>query len=246
MEPTQKTRGSSLSRYADAISAPVAAESRRSEPRFIGGIVRHYRIANILSVIPFVACFAVAQVPRQRGGRPSGVPAEFQFLYQGSIPSGQLKAVWAALPYESITLERSRCMLPCPAYKVTLYRGSPAGQGRETYEDRFGRAELHATVPAQSLDNYIRLFPEKSGDFTGRVDIWSYGRLCYLLSKSQFSGLSDRYAAAWTDDRTFTVTATASGNTKTVSEYGGVGPIELWGIQEAIDSIAQGVNWTPK
>ena len=76
-----------------AISAPVGAESRRSEPRFIGGIVRHYRIANILLVIPFVACFAVAQVPRQRGGGPSGVPAEFQFLYQGSIPSGQLKAV---------------------------------------------------------------------------------------------------------------------------------------------------------
>ena len=55
--------------------------------------MRHYRIANILLVIPFVACFAVAQVPRQRGGGPSGVPAEFQFLYQGSIPSGQLKAV---------------------------------------------------------------------------------------------------------------------------------------------------------
>ena len=107
------------------------------------------------------------------------------------------------------------------------------------------RVPTRATVPARSINNYTRLFPE-SGDFTGRVDIWSYGRLCYLLSKSQFSGLSDRYAAAWTDDRTFTVTATASGNTKTVSEYGGVGPIELWGIQEAIDSIAQGVNWTPK
>jgi len=208
-------------------------------------IVRNYRIASFLSAILVVTPFAVAQVPRQNSGGPSGVPAEFQFLYQG-IRSGQLQAVWAALPYESITLERSNCMIPCPAYKVTLHRGSPKGQGRDTYEDRFGLAELHAAVPARSLDDYTRLFPEKSGDFAGRVDIWTYGRLCYLLSTSQFANMSDRYASNWTDARTITVTATASGKTKVVSEYGGVGPSELWGIQQAIDSIAQGVNWTPR
>lgn len=207
----------------------------------------HKCTAKILAVILSICSFAVAQKPRSPGlpegldqypGAPSGVPAEFEFLYSGGILSGQLKAVWAALPYKSITLERSRCMGPCPAYKVTLYRGSPSGEGRETYEDRFGPAEMHATVPG--------VFPAKSGDFSGKVDIWSYGRLCYLLSKSQFFGLSDRYESGWSDQQTITVTVMDSGSTKTVSEYGGVGPIELWGFQEAIDSIAQGVNWTPK
>ena len=42
---------------------------------------------------------------------PPDVPAEFKFLYGDGILSGQLQAVWAALPYESIALERgSDCM----------------------------------------------------------------------------------------------------------------------------------------
>src|SRR5206468_3118620 len=45
------------------------------------------------------------------------------------------------------------------------------------------------------------------------------------------------YTSGWSDQQTITVTVTASGNSKTASEYGGVGPIELWGIQQAIDSI---------
>jgi hypothetical protein len=207
--------------------------------------VRNCRIATFLSAMLVVPGFAVAQLPRQSSGGPSGVPAEFQFLYEGAI-RGPLRAVWAALPYEGITLERSNCMVQCPAYKVTLHRASPAGQGRETSDDRLGLAELHAEVPERSRYNYIRLFPEKSGDFVGRVDIWTYGRLCYLLRTSQFDTISDRYAANWTDARTITVTATAGGKTKVVSEYGGVGPSELWGIQQAIDSIAQIINWTPK
>ena len=204
--------------------------------------MREPRVTRILSIILVVTCSAAAQVPRQ-GGSPPDVPPEFRFLYEGGIKN--LQAAWAALPYDSITLERSNCMLPCPAYKVTLHRGSLTGQRRETYEDRFGLAELHAMVPARSWDNYARLFPEKSGDFTGRVDIWNYARLCYLLSTSHFSNMSDRYAANWTDDRTVVVTATANGKTKVVSEYGGVGPSELWGIQQAIDSIAQRLVWTP-
>ena len=213
--------------------------------------MRHNSTAKILTVILGICSIAVAQAPRRPPGLPDGlqqypgapldVPPEFEFLYQGFIPIGELKATWAALPYESITLERSY-----PGYKVTLYRGSPSGQGRETYEDRFGSAELHAAVLDRSGNKYAELFPGKNGDFTGRVDIWSYGRLCYLLSKSKFSGLSDRYESGWSDQHTITVTVTASSNTKTVAEYGGVAPIELWGLQEAIDSIAKGINWTAK
>lgn len=169
----------------------------------------------------------------------------FRFLSEGGIPSGQLKSVWAALPYDSITLERSGCMVPCPAYKVTLRRGVIDNQ-RERYEDRLGAAELHARVPARNLDDYTRQFPEKSGEFTGRVDIWSYARLCKLISAVRFHAFVDGYRAPWTDDRTVTISVTGNGKTKTVSEYGGWGPIELWGLQEAIDSTAKGIKWSPR
>jgi hypothetical protein len=218
----------------------------RTGTRFVGGIVRHGSIVKILAVILTICSFAVAQSPRCPGlpkgldrypGTPADVPPEFEFLYCGGIPTGQLKTVWAALPYESITLERSM-LWSSAAYKVTFYRGSPSGQGRESFEDRFGPAEMHVTAPGT-------VFPAKTGDFSGKVDIWTYARLCYLL-RSQLSGLSDHYESGWSDQQTFTVTVTGGGNTKTVSEYGGVGPIGLWGLQQTIDSVAQGINWTAK
>jgi len=172
-------------------------------------------------------------------GQDSQVPSEFRFLYEGSIRGGQLKAVWAALPCESITLER-------PAYKVTFHRGAPLGRWEEKYEDRLGRAELQAHVSSRSVDSYTKSFPEKNGAFVGRIDIWSYGRLCRLIEATQFHRLPDQYVAPWTDDSIVIVTTVTDRRSKRVLEHGGVGPIELWGVQEAIDSIAKGIKWTPK
>jgi hypothetical protein len=85
-------------------------------------MARHSGIASIFSVILGISGVAVPQVVGPNRAAPSAVPAPFKFLYEAGIPSGQLQTVWAALPYESITLERSNCMIPCPAYKVRLYR----------------------------------------------------------------------------------------------------------------------------
>jgi hypothetical protein len=49
------------------------------------------------------------------GAQPE-VPREFRFLRFG-IPSGCLRAAWAALPDETISLERVACYGSCPAYK---------------------------------------------------------------------------------------------------------------------------------
>ena len=201
-------------------------------------------ISLLLLVTSSVTSVAAAQIFGGVSIDIATVPAEFRFLYEGSIRSGQLLATWAALPYDRIILERSRCMVPCPAYKVTLHRGAPSGQG-ETYEDRFGLAELSAIVPVAN-NRYVEFFPERSGEFVGKVDIWTYARLSYLLRKMDFERMSGRYAANRTDQRTITVTAASNANTKTAAEYGAVGPIELWSIQEAIDSVAKGIVWTPK
>ena len=125
-------------------------------------------------------------------------------------------------------------MVACPAYTVTLFRGS---------QEAWGRAELRSVGPAAALTTGS--FPAKMGDFVGKVDVWSYGRLNYLLTQFKFVSLSS-YRAGWTDDRTFTVTTIAGGRTKQVVEYGGIGPIELWAIQQAIDSIAKNIDWSQK
>ena len=40
------------------------------------------------------------------------------------------------------------------------------------------------------------------------------------------------------------MTVTGPGINKTVLDFNNAGPIELWGLQEAIDSIAKSVVWT--
>lgn len=81
------------------------------------------------------------------------------------------------------------------------------------------------------------------GHFVGEVDIFTYGRLCYLIDHSQFKSFKDWYEAGWTDDSTCIVTAVSGATQKRVSEYGAVGPIELWGIQQTIDSLRLGIEW---
>ena len=151
----------------------------------------------------------------------ANVPAEFKQLYEGGIPSEQTPNVWAGFPYDSIELERTACFGTCPIYRVTLFRG--------------GRAELRAVS-----------WQERKGDFAGQVNVFDYGRLCYLLKQLRFDRMAPRYVAGWTDSPTFIVTAVAGGTTIRVSDYSGIGPIELWAIQETIDSVAQRVRWTAK
>jgi len=75
------------------------------------------------------------------------------------------------------------------------------------------------------------------------VSIFDYGKLCYLLKQLRFDSLAPRYVANWTDSPTFIVTAVAAGTSTRVSDYSGIGPIELWAIQQTIDSVAQGIRW---
>ena len=155
------------------------------------------------------------------GNAPPGVPSEYSFLYNGGIGSSDVAATWAGLPYDSIELERTGCLGTCPAYKVTLRKG-----GSSTYE---GVA-----------------FAERQGAWLGDIDIWAYGRLCYLIDELRFRELSPSYEASWTDAETVRLTVVPSGRATplTVSEYGGIGPARLWALQLAVEATAEGVKWT--
>jgi hypothetical protein len=156
-------------------------------------------------------------------GRPVAetVPTEFKELYSGNLSTEKVPAMWAGLPYNSITLERTACYGPCQVYRVTFHRG--------------GRVDLNATN-----------WQGKKGDFVGYASILDYGKLCHLLTQSRFDMLASQYGFVTTDSPTYIVTAVGPDNTKRVSENGSFGPVELWGIQQAIDGVAQSIRWTAK
>lgn len=147
----------------------------------------------------------------------ASVPDEFKPLFDLGLTEAP---VWSKFPYDRIELERTHCLVlgECPAYRVVLLRG--------------GRAELYAT------SGY-----ERKGNFVGTVRLHDYGKLSYLLKQLRFDSLAPEYSAPWTDAATFTVTAVSAGKTTRVSDYGGIGPIELWAIQESIDAITQRISW---
>lgn len=149
------------------------------------------------------------------------VPEEFKPLYDMGTPSGGEAVVWAGFPYDSISLERTPCFGGCPVYRLTLSRG--------------GQAELHSSN-----------WRQWQGDYAGKVSVFAYGRLCYVMKEFQFERLAPRYIASWTDASTTIVTAVAGNVTTRVSEYSAIGPIRLWAVQQAIDAVAQDVNWTRK
>lgn len=176
-----------------------------------------------------LVCFLAALIARADEKRAElapvdGVPSIYWALFRGGIPEDEVEGFRAKLPYESVTLERTPCYGPCPVYTVTLHRS--------------GEAELHGE----------RNLP-LSGDFVGELDALSFGRLCYALDHFHFNEFKDSYAPPmrWTDDTTCIVTVrTDNKGEKRVSDYGSVGPIELWTIQQLIDGFRERIKWKAK
>lgn len=182
------------------------------------------RTCLITMVFLFAFRDAVAFEKRSEPDPVEGVPKVYWALFRGGITEDENDDFRAKLPFESITLERTPCFGASPVYTVTLHRS--------------GKAELHA----------VKNMP-KSGDFVGEIDPLSYGRLCYFMEHSHFSDFKNvcQPPIRWTDDSTCIVTARLDGGVvKKVSDYGTVGPIQLWAIQQLIDGFRERVVWKPK
>ena len=147
-------------------------------------------------------------------------PERYRLLFGSSLAATEkdLQRFLASLPYDSISLERTPCFGKCPVYNVTFYRN--------------GRAEYEA----------VRHLP-KLGKYAGEIDPFSYGRLCYLIENSRFERMVPGYAADWTDDTECIVRVKTGSDTAEVGDYGQVGPIELWAIQEVIDGLCGRIEW---
>ncbi len=122
-----------------------------------------------------------------------------------------------------ITLERERCYGSCPVYKVILRRdGSATYIGKEN-APRIGEYKSQV-VPYQPL----------GAEFI---------RLAKLIASQGFVKMNDRYTEPVADAETVITSVVHNGKRKTIVNYGGQAPIELYGIERAIDGVASQIKW---
>lgn len=119
-----------------------------------------------------------------------------------------------------ITFERTRCYGACPAYKVTLRPDGTVTYVGEAHVERLGRHD-------------------------GRVGRRTFERLSALMEAAGFFGMDDQYTTHVTDHASVITTATrVGGERKRVLNYADTGPLELWGIEMAIDGVLSSASWT--
>ena len=151
------------------------------------------------------------------------VPDTYEPLYHIGLAVDQTEPFRASLPYDSISLERTQVAWgPGVVYRVTFHRS--------------GTATLYSSGTRGS--------PPK-GEFKGEVSLHDYAYLCYALDHFRFNALKTDYSATSKDDSAAIVTATAASGEKRVRDYGRVGPVELWAIQQVIDAARGRIDWTP-
>jgi hypothetical protein len=125
----------------------------------------------------------------------------------------------STFPYSTISLERTFCLGHCPTYKVVYQRD--------------GTARLSVVADCEL----------EPGEYVGVIHARDYGRICCALDDIPFDAFESRYAGLWSDDATCIISATRNGSDSSVSDYGAVGPIELWMLQEAIDAVTRRLKW---
>jgi hypothetical protein len=202
------------------------------------------------------------------------IPEAFRFLFHSPEQHDREVAkrpnfmvyeeeLWKGLPYDSISLERGSmggCVGACPTTTVTFYRATVSGIPMPgtcrtapcPLADVRGRAELRTVQgasgdlaslqPPEALQNRVLRISE------GSVRLREFAMLSYLLHKQRFLDLPNEYACpSCPADRVYAMLSVAAGGkTKTVIDYGVARPVELWAIQQVIDSVSKGIQWTQK
>lgn len=116
-----------------------------------------------------------------------------------------------------ITLERTPCMGFCPVYKVTLRSDGTAVYAGER------------DVP-------------KIGKYIGEIGWESFSRLAEAARRHRFFEMRERYATDVMDADSVIVSVVRNGKRKTVTDYGGVGPDDLWEFQTLIDAVVTNIR----
>ncbi|QBB71822.1 hypothetical protein ELE36_16470 [Pseudolysobacter antarcticus] len=140
-------------------------------------------------------------------------------LEEGPVPTDESVAR-TAIPIDSISLERTPCYGLCPDYSITF--------NKDGYAFMEGRGNT-----------------AHNGKFHAEINLHDFIRLCQLVYVANFFNLRDSYSAGWTDDTTMILIVVAGKTKKRVSDYGDVGPAQVWAMGRAIDAISTTLEWKP-
>jgi hypothetical protein len=86
---------------------------------------------------------------------------------------------------------------------------------------------------------------EEEGTRKGRIHLFDYGRLCFLIDRLGFRSFKPKYEWDGFDGGRIVVKVWPTGSEEpiVVEEYGCAGPYELWMIQQAIQGLVRNVLW---
>jgi len=143
------------------------------------------------------------------------IPDQYQSLFGGGIAYEDMPGIRARLPYEKIELE---------VFSTWIWGGPVTTLWRD------GRAERTS------------LYGER---MKGEVRVQSFGLLCYLIDRLEFSAMEPEFHWGGFDASTVTVRVWPVGDPDPieVADTGNVGPIDVWAIQTAIEGVASKIEW---
>jgi len=120
-----------------------------------------------------------------------------------------------------IGLERTPCFGDCPVYSVVI---KSDGTFRYVGEENVARKGTH----------------------TGEISTWDFNQLAEFIVESGYMNLDSSYDAPITDLPAAYTTVVLNGKRKLVRNYGGLGPVRLWMLEQAIDATLQQAQWGPR
>lgn len=116
-----------------------------------------------------------------------------------------------------ISLEHTGCFGSCPIEKIVLRK-----DGTVTYTGK----------------DFVPYKGTRRGKMTH-----GFAHLAELVYRAGFFNLKDKYEAPYTDLDTSVISVVRNGSRKTVTNYGGEAPVEVWGIEKAIEALLREVEW---
>lgn len=81
--------------------------------------------------------------------------------------------------------------------------------------------------------------------FEGKVELSEYARLCHLAERFKLADMGGGFLDIGTDAGRSRITVHMGGRDVSVVVSGGVGPIEFWALDQAIDNVRRQIEWKP-
>src|SRR5262249_36568337 len=115
----------------------------------------------------------------------------------------------------------------------------------------FDRIELEeqgswfSVTPTITLERNEHAYLSGDPPRHGRVHAFDFGRLCELTEQIHLTAMPRSFQWGGFDGGTWIVRVWPSGAREPieVEDYGGVGPVGLWGLRAAIQGVARSIQW---